>query len=112
VSDVPVTRREFEREIEVTQRALVLEKVEMQRRLSELNNLRDDVTRDRGQFVLRAVHDADLSTMRARHEADLEVLKERISLLENWRSKATGATVIMMLFAGLAGAAIVRALGA
>jgi hypothetical protein len=35
----------------------------------------------------------------------------RIKALENWRSRAAGAAIVLSLFAGVLGAAVVRALG-
>lgn len=45
---------------------------------------------------------------RAESEQRADTNAKSIAALENWRSKATGAAVVLSLFAGAFGAAIVR----
>ncbi len=69
-------------------------------RLAELNNLRNDVVTDRAEFVRQSTHDVEI-----------KAVSEALAELQNWRSKTTGAAVILTVFAGVTGAAISRALG-
>lgn len=73
---------------------------EMERRLESLNELRNQVIQDRHMFVTEA-----------KYNAAIEARDHRISALENWRSKATGVALVLALFAGAIGAAVMKVLG-
>ena len=84
---------------EVSERALREARATIETRLSELNNLRLEVVEDRNALVRREVLDAMLSERDA-----------KIGALEDWRNRAVGALALGVLFAGVIGAAIMRAL--
>lgn len=48
---------------------------------------------------------------RPENDAVIGALSERLRAMENWRAKAMGAAAVMMLLAGLVGAAIMDAFG-
>ena len=83
---------------ESQRREVSLAQREMERRLEALNELRNQVLEDRGRFVLRDVHDSEMDARDA-----------RLVALENFRAKATGAGIVLGLFAGAVGAAVARA---
>jgi len=91
--------------------ALRLQAVEYERRLAELNN-----AHERAETVARATvsigkfEDFVSSQEAARRAAERRV-EDQLSALENWRSRATGAAVILGAGSGLIGAAIMSALG-
>jgi hypothetical protein len=68
-------------------------------RVDHLNQLRTDVITDRSQFVRTGQFDAELKAVNL-----------RLSAVESWKSKATGAAVVLTLFAGAVGAAVMRVL--
>lgn len=82
---------------EASERALVEARVEINARLDKLNELRSEVLTDRSEYVRREVFDQGAA-----------IRDQRLDVLENWRSKATGASVVLVLFAGTIGAAIAK----
>jgi hypothetical protein len=92
--------REFEAYKREQEQRIILAAQVIEQRLQGLNELRSDVVKDRNQFVTRSTYDAEMDAR------DL-----RIASLENWKAKATGAGVILTLFAGAVGAAIARLIG-
>lgn len=59
----------------------------------------------------REVFDARAKTVDERFSALDAAMDARLKSLENWRSRAAGASIVLTLFAGIIGAAVVRALG-
>lgn len=82
------------------QSALNLATRNLELRLEKLNELRQEVTQDRANYITRD-----------KSEAEAQATDVRLSALENWRSRATGAAVILGLFAGVIGAALMRVFG-
>lgn len=82
------------------QSALNLATRNLELRLEKLNELRQEVTQDRANYITRD-----------KAEADSDAFGQRLSALENWRSRATGAAVILGLFAGAIGAALMKVFG-
>lgn len=62
-------------------------------RLERLNELRSEVIEDRGEFIRRDIFDA------------------RVGIIENWKSKATGVGLVIVVIAGTIGALVSRAIG-
>lgn len=56
------------------------------------------------RFVPREVYEADLRALRDESERR----ESRIRSLENWKSRAAGMVIVMTLFAGSVGAAIMK----
>lgn len=112
----------IERILEERQRALEVLAAGMERRLDNLNELRQDVEKDRGQFLRLDVYDekhealekAVLELERTLTKAirdGISANSHRIDNLEAWRLKAVGAALILIPLAGLIGAAIMKAFG-
>lgn len=74
-------------------RELVEQRMAVQEKLNELNNLRRDYVADRAQYVLR------------------DVFESRLDPLEAFRSKALGFGALFALLSGAVGAAIAKAIG-
>ena len=64
----------------------------MERRLEGLNELRKQVIEDRGRFVTRELFDVE------------------VDQLKTFRNRATGAAIVLALFAGALGAVVAKAL--
>ncbi len=75
-------------------------RVQMDVRLSAMNEFRSSLS----DVVSRTVS-------REAFDAEMDAKDQRLSQLENWRSKATGAAAVLALIAGVIGAAVMRALG-
>ena len=71
---------------------------ELERRLAELNQLRDEVLTDRQRFITREVH-----------EAKHKELQTQIDDLKRSRAVLVGVGLVMVPLSGLVGAAIMRA---
>ena len=82
------------------QNALTLAAKNLELRLEKLNEMRQEVTQDRASYQTRD-----------RAEAMFDAVEARLGALENWRSRATGAAVVLGLFAGAIGAVITKTLG-
>jgi len=81
-------------------RAVAKAETASEKRFEALNELRGMVT-DRDQAFASAEKVDGLAIR----------IDDRLKALENWRSKSTGAAVVVSLFAGVVGAAIARAFG-
>ncbi len=103
------------------QEALRVASKELESRLATLNELREDVTKDRVLLISRAEYEAKHSALQAQVEALAEALTSdlkgvragldgRLSGLESWRLRATGVFLVLLPIAGLIGAAVARAL--
>jgi hypothetical protein len=94
----------------------------MEMRLDKLNELRAEVTADRGQFLRTDVYEERHETlrkavsgiedrMRLEIKAATASSTARIDNLESWRLKATGVFLVLVPLAGIIGAAITKAFG-
>ena len=76
----------------------------MERRLDDLNELRDEYTEDRSLMLTRD-----------RYDTEHHVLEDRVTSLESWRGKALGFGALLALIAAAMGAllesVVHRALG-
>jgi hypothetical protein len=89
------------------QEALRVAKVEYDARLEKLNELRAEVTRDRALFITTDRFDGEQRVASQARDA----VANRVSALENWKAKATGAAVVLTIIAGAIGAAVAKAFG-
>jgi len=76
------------------------EQNELDRRLGELNQLRDEVLTDRARFITREVN-----------EAYRKELQTQIDDLKRSRAVMAGVALVLIPIAGIVGAAIMRAFG-
>jgi len=74
------------------QEALALASRTLELRLEKLNELRQEVTQDRGNYVTKDKFDSSW-----------EARDTRIKILEDWRSQAIGFGAALALIAGIAG---------
>jgi hypothetical protein len=80
--------------------ALALASRNLELRLEKLNELRQEVTQDRSNFLTRDRYDSQ-------HKA----LEDRVVSLEGFRGRALGFGALVALLSGVIGAVIQRALG-
>ena len=89
------------REVDVErQKALSLQATEYERRLETLNHAHQEAQRVAHTYITLDKWEDNHST-----------LATRVEVLENWRARATGAAVVLTMFAGAVGAAIVKVFG-
>ncbi len=74
------------------QEALLLARRDIDRRLEEMNQFRDQIARERGEFIRRDVHDQQYDTMRDAVDTRLKILEQSKSNLEG-RMWAMGAVI-------------------
>lgn len=79
------------------QEALALASRTLELRLEKLNELRQEVTQDRGNYVTKDKFDAAIETR-----------DNRLKVLEDWRSRAIGFGAAVALLGGLAGGIAAR----
>jgi hypothetical protein len=118
-----VSLRDFiEARIDAMQRALEVRTTEMDRRLEELNNLRNEVLIDRQRYLSRDVYDAGHQAITAkvdqiedtaneRREAQRIEMQRQIDDLKRRFAILAGAGLVLVPLAGVIGAAISRAFG-
>ena len=82
------------------QEALNLATRNLELRLEKLNELREEVTKDRSAFMSRE-----------RYEDAHDVLENRVSSLEGFRGKALGFGALVSLISAVIGAIIVKFIG-
>jgi len=82
------------------EQALRLASNNLELRLEKLNELRNEVTSDRGNFLTRD-----------RYESQHSALEEKVAALESFRGKALGFGALASLLSAVAGALIVKAIG-
>lgn len=73
-------------------------------RLQALNELRREVTEDRGQLVRRDVFDSRIGGLEQRIEQRFDTLFARIESLESWRNRSIGVISVLALASGGIGA--------
>jgi hypothetical protein len=82
------------------QAALELATRNLELRLEKLNELRNEVTQDRGNFLTRDRYDTQ-------HKA----LEDKVSSLESFRGRALGFGALVSLLSAVGGALVVKAIG-
>ena len=82
------------------QSALNLATRNLELRLEKLNELREEVTRDRSNFITRDRYDDA-------HEA----LENKVAVLESFKGKALGFGALVSLLSAVGGALVVKAIG-
>lgn len=115
--------------------ALALQLTETLRRLDELNHAHEQAREKERDFVPRETHEGAIRELNAavataqaftatslprevfenfikeQYRPDMVARDATLKSLQDWRNKATGATVILTLAAGVIGAAVMKALG-
>ena len=81
------------------QEALALASRTLELRLEKLNELRQEVTQDRGNYVTKD-----------KFESTLEARDTRIKVLEDWRNRALGFGTAIAVIAGIVGGVADRVL--
>jgi hypothetical protein len=107
-------RTEFEVFIaryEGTEVARQVDKAEVLRRLGELNHAHERAEGVAHTYLTIDKYEAIQKAEATALQLALERQDGRLKTLENWRARATGAAVVLTLFAGLIGAAIMKAFG-
>ena len=82
------------------QDALNLATRNLELRLEKLNELRNEVTQDRGNFLTRD-----------RYESQHQALEDKVSSLEAFRGRALGFGALVSLLSAVGGALVVKAIG-
>jgi hypothetical protein len=77
--------------------ALHLATSTLENRLTQLNELRSEVTQDRGNFITRV-----------EYEGSDKESNRRLTALENWQARLIGISIVLVLLSGFIGAAIMR----
>lgn len=85
--------------------------VSIDERLEKLNELRQEVTADRGQYMTRSEYEAKHDALEASIQAIAAAIDARLKAMEGWRFRASGIFLVLVPLAGVIGAAIVRAFG-
>ena len=82
------------------QSALNLATRNLELRLEKLNELRQEVTQDRGNFLTRD-----------RYESQHKALEDKVAVLEGFRGRALGFGALLSLLSAVGGALVVKAIG-
>ena len=82
------------------QSALNLATKNLELRLEKLNELRQEVTQDRANFITRD-----------KYEDAHDALENRVGILENFRGKALGFGALVSLLSAVGGALVIKAIG-
>jgi hypothetical protein len=101
-----------------TLRALRLQAKEYERRLRELNNEHqrtllvqlNSVSAEKFEAYVRSNEEVRNLALASRDDA-IQRLIDRVNVLENWRSKATGVIAVVAFLATVLGAGLVKAFG-
>ncbi len=91
-------------------KALVLQRTENDRRLDELNHAHTKAVEVQHTYVTQEKYDDFIKSNELSRAQLLGRIIDRLDALENWKARATGVSVVLILFAGTVGAAIERAL--
>jgi uncharacterized coiled-coil protein SlyX len=100
-------------ETQLTERdkALTKQAAEYERRLDELNHAHAEAVRVQNTYVTADKYEDYIEQSARARDISYDRLNEKVAALENWRSKATGVGIILVLIAGVIGGAIVKAFG-
>ena len=93
------------------QEALRVANEAIESRLEKLNELRQEVTADRGQYLTRTEYEAKHDALEAQLMARMNAVDDRVKSLEGWKFRASGTFLVLVPLAGLIGAAILKAFG-
>jgi hypothetical protein len=91
--------------------ALVLQAREYERRLEALNGENARILRVQSSSVTAEKFDDYKATQTTALQLALDLVNGRLTAMENWKAKATGIGLVLVLVSGVIGAAIARALG-
>ncbi len=94
------------------ERARALQAREYERRLKSLNGENRRILQVQASSVTAEKFDDYKTTQATALNLALELVNGRLATLENWKAKATGVGVVLVLISGVVGAAILRVLGA
>lgn len=116
--NVDSLKQHFDEKFADTDKALVKQAVEYERRLSDLNHAHEraaevahtNVSLDKFETA-RATDAVALKLALERVDQRAEGHELRLNALERFNSKVIGIGVVLVLFSGMVGAAIMRALG-
>ncbi len=101
----------LEADLKYTRRALKLQAKEYKRRLKVLNG----ENRRIGAIQTASVSAEKFEDYRKTQETALDIALDRqdgrLTSLEQWKARATGVGVVLVLVSGVIGAAVMRALG-
>jgi hypothetical protein len=86
--------------LDAAQRAVEKAEVASEKRFEAVNEFRATLQDQTNTFITRN----EINPV-------IKALEDKLDLLENWRSKATGVGIILVVFAGVVGAAVVKAFG-
>ena len=86
------------REHELLAEGLRAAKVDVDQRLDSMNQLRDQITAERGEFVRRDMYDREHATLRDAHDSRIKALETAKSNLDG-RIWAVGAVVAVLSIA-------------
>lgn len=101
----------LETRLEERERALELQAAEYTRRLDDLNHAHQQREERDRDYIMREVFEASQVAETTARQLAFERQDDRLKSLENWRSRASGVAVVVALFAGAVGAAIMKVLG-
>ena len=92
-------------------RELEKQAIEYERRLGQLNGEADRIRSIAERTVSAEKFNDYLRSQATADNLRGKVVDERIGRLENWQARAAGVATLLTVFAGLIGAAVMRALG-
>jgi hypothetical protein len=93
------------------QEALRVANAAIENRLEKLNELRQEVTQDRGAYLTRTEYEAKHDALELAFQTANAAIDTRMKAMEGWRFRASGIFLVLVPLAGVIGAAIVRAFG-
>lgn len=96
---------------EAQENARQLQATEYERRLQALNHAHEQAVEVQHTYVTQDKYEDNKERDAEALKLALERQDGRLNSLENWRSRSVGAAVVMMVFAGVIGAAVAKALG-
>jgi len=89
------------REHALEMQAILVARESIDRRLTEMNELRSQINSERGEFMTRAMFDAKFEALAAKIEVAADTLDARLNSLENARSNFEGRIwAVGAIFAG------------
>jgi hypothetical protein len=108
--EIKANRKLARAETRAVRRALRLQAKEYERRLTDLNHENDRVRQIQADTLSGDKFEDYKTTQETALKLALDRQDDRIKALENWKARATGIGIVLVLFAGAVGAAIMRAL--
>jgi hypothetical protein len=83
-----------------SEKAVAKAEIAAEKRFDSQNEFRAQLADQAGTFIPRL-----------EAEARISALEKSLSIIDNWRSRATGVAAVLILFSGVIGAAIAKAFG-